>query len=172
MSCRSFLLSGLILSLLSLCSCGNFNANRGSHEGYMTRSYTIKGQKYVPMSVADALNYEEIGVASWYNESRFLGLIRGNTSLGERVQPFAMSAAHKTLPLPCRVRVTSLRSGKSVVLRVNDRGPFIGERIIDLTPLPARRLGFKDRGLEDVKLEVLSVGDGKDRQYSTRSKQR
>ena len=139
-----------------LSSCGG-----GGYKGYMTRSYSIRGVHYQPMSVDQALRYEETGIASWYEESSFFGLRRGNTSLGEKVGRFDVSGAHKTLPLPCRVRVTNLENGKSVRMRLNDRGPFIAGRIIDVTPRAAKKLGFKDRGLARVKVEGLSVGDGK-----------
>ena len=113
------------------------------------------------MSVDDALRYDEVGEASWYDESSYFGLVRGDTSLGEKVMPFALSAAHKTLPIPCRVKISNLENGKSVKLRVNDRGPFIPGRIIDVTPRAAGKLGFKKQGLIQVRVEVLSVGDGK-----------
>ncbi|MGJ8657391.1 MAG: septal ring lytic transglycosylase RlpA family protein [Akkermansiaceae bacterium] len=127
----------------------------------MTRSYTIRGEHYQPMSVDEALYYDEVGIASWYNESKFFGLKRGNTSLGEKVMPWHVIAAHKTLPLPCRVKVTNLENGKTLKLRVNDRGPFIPGRIIDLSPRGASKLGFKEDGLTQCRVEVLSVGDGK-----------
>lgn len=126
----------------------------------MTRSYTVRGQFYQPMSVDSALYYKEVGTASWYNESKFLGLVRGNTSLGEKVMPWHLIAAHKTLPLPCLVKVTNLGNGKSVKVRVNDRGPFIAGRIIDLSPRAAGKIGMKDQGLAEVRVEVISVGDG------------
>lgn len=126
----------------------------------MTRGYSVRGQSYQPMSVEQALHYSEVGEASWYNESKFFGLIRGNTSLGEKVQPWHLIAAHKTLPLPCLVRVTNLKNGKSVKVRVNDRGPFIAGRIIDLSPRAAGKIDMKQQGLARVKVEVLSVGDG------------
>ena len=108
-------------------------------------------------------------MASWYDESKFFGLKRGNTSLGEKVYPMAISGAHKTLPLPCRVRVTNLENGKSVKMRLNDRGPFIAGRIIDVTPRAAKKLGFKEQGLTRAEVEVLSVGDGK---YKRKKKRR
>lgn len=146
-----------ILALLGLLavSCG------GGYKGYMTKAYTIRGIRYHPMSVEQALSYKETGTASWYNESRFLGLKRGTTSLGEKVGRFDVSGAHKTLPLPCRVKVTNLENGKSVKMRLNDRGPFIAGRIIDVSPQAARQLGFKDKGLARVRVECLSVGDGR-----------
>lgn len=147
-----------------LSSCGK------SYDGYQTRPYTIRGQHYVPLSPERALTYSEVGEASWYDESSFFGLKRGNTSLGEKVMPLAVSGAHKTLPLPCRVKVTNLRNGKSVKMRLNDRGPFIPGRIIDVTPRAAAKLGFKEQGLTQVRVEVLSVGDGKYKMKAKRKK--
>lgn len=146
-----------------LVSCGG-----GGYKGYMTRSYTIRGIHYQPMSVNQALNYRQEGIASWYDESKFFGFKRGNTSLGEKVMPWHISAAHKTLPLPCVVKVTNLRNGKSLKMRVNDRGPFIAGRIIDVTPRAAKKLGFKSQGLTRVRVEVVSVGDGKHRRKARR----
>lgn len=146
----------MLLPSLLLVSC----ARPSGYEGIMNRSYTARGQRYHPMSVDDALSYRDIGVASWFNESRWFGLVRGNTSLGEKVMPWHLIAAHKTLPLPCLVRVTNRENGKSVKVRVNDRGPFIGRRIIDLSPRAAAKIGMKERGLATVEVEVLSVGDG------------
>lgn len=149
----------LLLTLVGalLASCAH---PRGSYEGYMTRSYHVRGQTYHPMGVDDALHYDQVGTASWYNESKWFGLKRGTTSLGEKVMPWHNIAAHKTLPLPCVVKVTNLETGKSVKCRVNDRGPFIGDRIIDLSPRAAKKIGFYDQGLTTVEVEVLSVGDG------------
>jgi rare lipoprotein A len=144
----------LVLTSTFVTSCG------GGYDGYQTRSYTIRGIRYHPLSVDQALSYSREGIASWYDESKFFGLMRGNTSLGEKVVPFAISGAHKTLPLPCRVKVTNLENGKSLKMRLNDRGPFIPGRIIDVTPRAAAKLGFQDQGLAQVRVEVLSVGDG------------
>ena len=145
-----------VLCVVGLSSCGS-----GGYDGYQTRGYTIKGRYYQPMSVKEALRYEEVGIASWYDESRFFGFIRGDSSLGEKVGRFDISGAHKTLPIPCRVKVTNLENGKSLKMRLNDRGPFIEGRIIDVTPRAASKLGFKEKGLTTVKVEVLSVGDGR-----------
>jgi rare lipoprotein A len=146
----------LSLCLLMLASC----ARPSGYEGVMTRSYTVRGQHYQPMSVDEALHHQETGQASWFNESKFFGLVRGNTSLGEKVMPWHLIAAHKTLPLPCLVKVTNLSNGKSVKVRVNDRGPFIAGRIIDLSPRAAAKIDMKHKGLAQVRVEVMSVGDG------------
>lgn len=148
--------SALALVCLLATSC----ARPSGYDGYMTRTYTVRGQTYHPMSVEQALNHEETGICSWYNESKWLGLKRGNTSLGEKVMPWHLTGAHKTLPLPCLVKVTNLENGKSVKLRINDRGPFITGRHLDVTPRAAKKLGFKNKGLTTTHIEVISVGDG------------
>ncbi len=130
------------------------------YDGYQTRSYTVRGQHYQPMSVDAALDYDETGTCSWYNESSWFGLKRGNTSLGEKVMPWHLTGAHKTLPLPCLVKVTNVENGKSLKIRINDRGPFIPGRILDVTPRAAKKLGFYDDGLVTTRVEVISVGDG------------
>ena len=160
----------LAIHLLSLLLVSVFFVSCGSsYTGYMQKPYTIRGERYHPMSVDAALSYEEVGIASWYDESSLFGLRRGNTSLGEKVMPWHISAAHKTLPLPCVVKVTNLSNGKSLKMRVNDRGPFIPLRIIDVTPRAAAKLGFKEEGLTQVKVEVVSVGDGKYKRKAGRS---
>jgi rare lipoprotein A len=160
-----YLVLAAALGSLGLTSCGG-----GGYSGYMTRPYTIKGVGYHPMSVQEALGYNEIGIASWYDESSFFGFKRGDSSLGEKVGRFHVSGAHKTLPLPCRVKVTNLANGKSVTMRLNDRGPFIAGRIIDVTPRAASKLGFKEKGLTRVRVECLSVGDGKYKRKAKRSR--
>ncbi len=130
------------------------------YEGVMTRSYTVRGQHYQPMSVEAALDFQETGTCSWYNESTFFGLKRGNTSLGEKVMPWHLTGAHKTLPLPCLVKVTNLENGRTLKVRINDRGPFIAGRHLDVTPRAAKKLGFHGDGLTRTKIEVISVGDG------------
>ena len=144
---------------LSLALSGSC-AYPGGHAGYMTRGYHVRGQDYQPMSVDAALNFKETGTCSWYNESTFFGLKRGTTALGEKVMPWHLTGAHKTLPLPCLIKVTNLQNNKSVKIRVNDRGPFITNRVLDVTPRAAKKLGFYDKGLTTTSIEVLSVGDG------------
>ena len=83
---------------------------------------------------------------------------------------YKMTAAHKTLPLPCEVKVTNLENGKSIKMRLNDRGPFIPGRIIDVTPRAAKKLDFHRDGLTQVKVEIVSVGDGKYKRKAKRKK--
>jgi len=151
---RQAVRAGALLVMALLASCGS------SYKGYMTRTYTVRGQTYHPMSVEQALTYQETGTCSWYNESSFFGLKRGTTSLGEKVMPWDLIGAHKTLPLPCVVKVTNLKTGKSVKVRINDRGPFIDGRCLDLSPRAAKKIGFYGAGLTTIRLEVISVGDG------------
>lgn len=124
------------------------------------RPYTVRGQYYAPMSIEHALDYRATGIASHYNESKWFGLQRGITAIGEKMMPWDISGAHKTLPLPCEVKVTNLANGRSVKMRINDRGPFIKGRLLDVSPRAAKKLGFYEQGLTRVRVEVLSVGDG------------
>lgn len=119
----------------------------------MTKTYRVNGKKYVPMSVKEALTYSAEGVATYYEA----GGTRG--ALGERLRRGDYYAAHTTLPMPCRVRITSLSNGKSCEARVADRGPFTRGRLIDVSAAVARELGFTRKGVERVRVEVISVGD-------------
>lgn len=146
----------LLLLALALTGCGG-----GGYEGYKWRPYTLRGVDYVPMSPREAVGFEEEGIASHYREGWFL--FPGKTAIGEKMYGWTTGGAHKTLPLPCRVRVTNLENGRSVVIRLNDRGPYIGDRILDVTAPVAKRLGFYHQGLARVHIKVLSVGDGRHR---------
>ena len=114
--------------------------------------YTQFGETYCPLISAEG--FVETGMASWYGED-FHGK---PTALGEPYNMYAMSAAHKTLPLPTRVRVTNLENGRSAELRVNDRGPFVHGRVIDLSYAAARELGVYRRGTARVRVEALEAG--------------
>ena len=111
--------------------------------------YEVLGKRYRVME--DATNFVQIGTASWYG-MKFHGR---NTSNGERFDIYKLTAAHKHLPLPSFVRVTNLANNKQTVVRVNDRGPFHGDRIIDLSYAAAVKLGFHDKGTAQVRIEVL-----------------
>jgi rare lipoprotein A len=118
------------------------------------KPYQVFGVNYVPL--ADASGHRERGVASWYGK-KFHGR---RTSSGEPYDMYAMTAAHKTLPLPCYVRVRNLENGRSTVVRVNDRGPFLNNRIIDLSYAAANKLGIIGRGTGLVEIEVVGPNDG------------
>ncbi len=111
--------------------------------------YTVFGKTYEVMPTS--LGYRQQGVASWYG-NKFHGR---NTSNGEAYSMYEMTAAHKTLPIPCYVRVTNVENGRSVIVRVNDRGPFHGDRIIDLSYVAAKKLGYSDRGTAKVIVEAI-----------------
>ena len=101
-----------------------------------------------PSVTASASAFTQCGGASWY-------ALSGRTASGERADPTSLSAAHPSLPFGTRVRVTNLRNGRSVVVRVNDRGPFRGGRIIDVTKAAAAELDFVNRGTARVRVEPL-----------------
>lgn len=111
--------------------------------------YTIGGIRYQVMASADG--YRAEGIASWYGE-KFHG---HTTSNGEVYDMYQLSAAHTRLPLPTYVRVTNLENGREVIVRVNDRGPFHDNRLIDLSYAAAVRLGFADQGVARVRVEAL-----------------
>jgi len=119
--------------------------------------YTIDGVTYTVLS--DHSGYRERGIASWYG-AKFAG---HETSNGEIFDPYEPTAAHRTLPLPSYVRVTNLANGRRVVVRVNDRGPFHPDRMIDLSYAAAVKLGFADMGTARVEVEVLELEGVDDR---------
>ncbi len=112
------------------------------------KPYEIAGKRYYPKYEPD---YDEVGLASWYGPN-FHGK---STANGERYNQWAMTAAHKTLPMPSMVRVTRLDNGQSIIVRVNDRGPFADGRIIDLSRAAAEELGTDRMGLAKVRVEYL-----------------
>lgn len=114
-----------------------------------TKPYTINGKTYYPL--ASARGFKESGIASWYGRD-FHGK---STANGERYNMYGMTAAHKTLPLGTIVRVTNKKNGKSIVVRVNDRGPFVSGRIIDLTKTGAERIGMLAAGTAPVNIEAI-----------------
>ena len=111
--------------------------------------YQVAGVWYYPER---NLKYDETGVGSWYGDE-FAGKLTAN---GEIFDPNKVSAAHKTLPMPSVVRVTNLDNGKSLVVRINDRGPFVSGRIIDLSREAARLIGYKDEGIAKVRVQLLA----------------
>jgi len=110
--------------------------------------YTVMGQSYTPK---EDYNYSEVGMASWYGDD----FHNKRTANGETYDMRAITAAHRTLPLPSIVRVTNLENGKSIIARVNDRGPYVKNRIIDVSQKGAELLGYRQNGIAKVKVEVL-----------------
>ncbi len=120
---------------------------------FANRPYTVLGRDYVPATTLRP--YKERGIASWYGR-KFHGQ---KTSNGETYDMYAMTAAHPTLPLPSYVKVTNVATGKSVVVRVNDRGPFLHGRIIDLSYAAAHRIGTAAKGSGEVEVEAIIPGN-------------
>ncbi|MGB0683259.1 MAG: septal ring lytic transglycosylase RlpA family protein [Magnetovibrionaceae bacterium] len=151
---------GLIIACLftvAACSEARFliagakkisNAQEGGYYK-VGNPYQIKGIWYYPEVNYD---YDETGIASWYGPN-FHGK---KTANGEIFDMNAVSAAHKTLPMPSVVRVTNLENGRSITARLNDRGPFSGERIIDMSRRAAQLLGFEQQGIAKVRVQVLA----------------
>jgi rare lipoprotein A len=113
--------------------------------------YKVLGKRYVVLATADG--YLERGVASWYGPT-FHG---ESTSNGEKYDMYGMTAAHKTLPLPTYARVTNLKNGRSIVVRINDRGPFVANRLIDLSYTAASKLDMLKEGTTLVEVKALTV---------------
>jgi rare lipoprotein A len=120
---------------------------------YGNNPYTVNGKTYSPL--AEAKDYRERGIASWYGK-KFHGR---RTSSGETYDMHAMTAAHKTLPLPSYVRIRNLHNGRSVIVRVNDRGPFLHNRLIDLSYAAAAKLGIVGTGTGVVEVETVGPDD-------------
>ncbi|MCE2517933.1 MAG: septal ring lytic transglycosylase RlpA family protein [Alphaproteobacteria bacterium] len=158
---RSFFLLSVFALLLTGCSAIEVavdlaKKSRGSSGTVVAEPrykignpYEVKGIWYYPER---NLNYDETGIASWYGDE-FAGKLTAN---GEIFDPEVVSAAHKTLPMPSAVRVINLENGRSLVVRINDRGPFVSGRIIDLSREAARLLGFKKQGIARVRVQILA----------------
>lgn len=118
---------------------------------YANRPYSALGKTYTPLQSTGS--YKARGTASWYGR-KFHGQ---RTSIGDTYDMYGMTAAHPTLPVPSYARVTNLSNGKSVVVRINDRGPFLHDRIIDLSYAAAYKLGYVNNGSAEVEVESLAV---------------
>lgn len=158
--------AALILSTAMLSGCAEMNlfghyakkatssepppASAGAASTYKVgKPYQIKGVWYYPQEDYD---YDETGIASWYGPD-FHGKLTAN---GEVFDQNAVSAAHKTLPMPSVVRVTNMENGRSLVVRVNDRGPFANGRVIDMSRRAAQLLGFEGQGTAKVRVEIMA----------------
>ena len=121
------------------------------------KPYTVAGKTYVP---AENPNYDETGTASWYGD----GFHGGPTANGEVYDMYLLTAAHKTLPMPSLAYIHNPVNGRTIMVRINNRGPFKGDRIIDLSHEAARQLGFQARGLATVRVTYAGPAplDGND----------
>ncbi len=150
---------GLCVSMLLLSACGVMDEPAGDPPGYVNgraehpliklgKPYTINGETYHPEHDP---NYVEEGMASWYGP----GFHGGQTANGERFNKMDMTAAHRTLPMPSIVKVTNLKNNRTVVVRINDRGPFAHNRIIDLSKRAAEEIDMIRAGTVKVRVEYL-----------------
>jgi len=149
----------ILISLLNACSFGvpigtpkNISAktNVKATPYKKPTSYIVFGKQYTVLSSSDG--YVKRGVASWYGK-KFHGR---KTSNGETYDMLAMTAAHKTLPLPTKVSVKNLSNGKTIIVKVNDRGPFVNDRLIDLSYAAAKKLGIITKGTANVEIRALN----------------
>ncbi len=159
---RCHLVVVLVATALLAAGCAGHRARgEGSSDlygpgprGYMIgKPYRVNGTWYYP---AEDRTYDKVGFASWYGP----GFHGHRTANGERYDKWRFTAAHATLPLPVLVRVTNLQNGHSVLLRVNDRGPFIPGRIIDVSEAAAKALDFRHDGLARVRVQYVGRADG------------
>lgn len=157
----NFILSAALIATLASCTSeqrefefknlpqevASIKKNGGIYK--VGNPYTVLGQSYTP---EEDYSYSETGMASWYGDD----FHNKRTANGETYDMRAVTAAHRTLPLPSLVRVTNLENGKSIIARVNDRGPYVKNRIIDLSEKGAEMLGYKNKGTTKVKVEILA----------------
>lgn len=134
----------------STAAAGTAKQNAAGTAGYykIGNPYQVGGLWYIPK---EDYNYKEIGISSWYGPDFHNGI----TANGEVYDMHGLTAAHRTLPLPSIVRVTNLQNNRSLVLRVNDRGPFVNNRVIDVSKRAAQLLGFEEQGTTQVQVEIL-----------------
>lgn len=150
---KMFCLCLLVFLLFSLVGCGS--KSKKSSDGKSPRPYKVMGKWYYPIS--DAEGFKEKGVASWYGP-KFHGR---KTANGETYNMHAMTAAHKTLPFGTLVLVRDLETGKEVTVRINDRGPFVRGRIIDLSHQAGKKLGLDVRGITKVRIRAVASTEKK-----------
>jgi len=146
----------LLIVLVFVSACASSPALRGGQSQLQSRSGTLEVEKPSEQASAAKPAHGQIGLASWYGRP-----YHGRTTAsGETYDMNAMTAAHRTLPFGTRVLVTNLENGKFVKLTINDRGPFIKGRIIDVSRKGARVLGFEKQGLTRVQVTALGQNDG------------
>lgn len=141
-------LGAALMVALFLSACGSSAPEPRGAGQQVGQPYRINGVRYVPRADPD---YDRVGMASWYGP----GFHGKTTASGKRYDMNAMTAAHKTLPFGTRVRVTNLENDRSVTLTINDRGPFVKGRIIDVSRKASEKLGFKTKGKARVRVQVI-----------------
>ena len=150
-----FILFFCIMPLVWGCSSNRIFIDK-SYEHYQAanKSYRVNDVKYIPKKHDEIdCHHEERGIASWYTTKKYPKAI---TASGDIFNPNALTAAHRTLPFMSVVRITSLENNKTIDVIINDRGPFIKNRVIDLSEGAAKMLDFKHKGIVDVKIQYLN----------------
>lgn len=148
--------AGVALCSLLLASCSQFGPARPGGGTVKTgKPYQVFGKTYTPLQTS--LGFEEEGMASWYGRK----FHNRQTANGEVYNMYAHTAAHKTLPLPSWAEVTNLENGRQLIVKINDRGPFVEGRVIDLSYAAARKLGFDREGTARVHVRALETKEGK-----------
>jgi rare lipoprotein A len=147
-----------LIAVLGLAACASHGPSyryqaAGPYKSSSLRPYAVGGRTYDPQVPG---RYDEVGLASWYNYPSHTR----KTADGEWFDGQDLTAAHKTLPLPCLAEVTNLQNGRSIKVRINDRGPFVAGRIIDLSRAAADRLGFAGQGTVKVRVKFLGPAPG------------
>lgn len=132
-----------------LSGCANLPKKHPHTSSSSKKSYTAFGKTYTVKKPNK--HYAEKGMASWYGKK----FHKRRTSSGERYNMYQLTAAHKTVPFSTRLQVTNLKNGKKVIVRVNDRGPFVSNRVIDLSYAAAKKIGMVNQGLTKVKIEAV-----------------
>lgn len=145
---RRLPLLACLMAASTLCACASSGGGPAHYRSANLRPYEVGGHRYAPETFR---RYDVRGVASWYSYPSHTR----KTATGEWFDPGRMTGAHKTLPLPCEVEVTNLENGRKVRVRINDRGPFADNRIIDLSRAAADKLGFTREGTTRVRVKLL-----------------
>jgi rare lipoprotein A len=130
----------------------------GGGKYHIGKPYQVAGKWYTPR---EQPNYDKKGTASWYGEA----FHARKTANGEWFDMNDLTAAHPTLPIPSYAKVTNLENGKDVIVRINDRGPFVGTRLIDLSKATSKHLGFKNKGKADVRVQWIAYAPLNDKGY-------
>tara|TARA_Y100000996_G_scaffold142758_1_gene109417 strand:+ start:3437 stop:3931 length:495 start_codon:yes stop_codon:yes gene_type:complete len=147
----------VILMLFSCVASPRYSSSTPTSKNKITKKYNSRSlskgnPKAEDVKVGDIIS----GISSWYGPN-FHGKLTAN---GEVFDQYGVTAAHKTLPLGTVARITNIDNGKSLILRINDRGPYVGDRILDCSYGAATKLGFKDLGTANVEIKIIEIGDG------------
>ncbi len=150
---RQIKMLGMVAAVFLLAACSSGPDTSTGAKRQVGQPYSVNGATYVPR---EAPGYDTVGIASWYGK-RYHGR---RTASGEIFDMNSGTAAHRTLPFGTRVQVTNLENGRSAVLKINDRGPFVRRRIIDVSWRAAQELGFVRQGTARVRVRLIQPAPG------------